>query len=299
MTNFKNFRNFTAGILGIAILSLGLYSCNNDESVINNDETVFSKSINSLNEELRNINFEQIGILHNEGLDYIYDKILLSPSVLNENDNVVNQFIFDKTEEYLQDTEYFNGFDTGILPLIRFGNTYATSEDLILFLENEITNNLLSTEANDYLVDINNIYDSYASIEGYSSINAINSLRIIEQSVQNNSTITTNEYAILRSVIVTGIYSLQYWEDNMSKWESLNITYSTTSSKGDWQWFKGAIKNMAVADAYGAGVGLVVGGISSIWSGPGILIGAAAGAVGYGLNASGVTGVRELVKSYQ
>jgi|SRR5690554_909392 len=272
-------------------------SCSNGESIDimdNNEmisETTYSK------EELRNLDFEQIGIHHNEGLDYVYKKIKLNPSLLTEeNNNIINEFIFDNTELYLNNTEYFNGFDIEILSNIRPETSFATTEEFVLNLENIISDNLSSPIALQYLNDINNVYDNYSSVQNYSSSIAVNALRSIENSIVNDLEITTNEYTILRSVIVTGIYSLQYWEENTAKWEDLN-SHPQPQAKGDWQWFKGAVKNMAVADAYGAGAGLIIGGISSIWSGPGVVVGAAAGAVGYGMNASGIAGIREVIES--
>lgn len=166
--------------------------------------------------------------------------------------------------------------------------------------KNEIEQKLNSSDSKVYFTNINEVFNEYANVEFYTSENAINNLRNIESNISYNANISTNEYVILRTMISTGIYSLQYWETNHHKWENLSTsTNQQAKNKVDWKWLKGAAKNMAIADAYGAGVGCIAGGIFAIWSGPGVVIGAAAGAVGMGMNGSAVAGVRELVKRLQ
>jgi len=121
--------------------------------------------------------------------------------------------------------------------------------------------------------------------------------REIESKIKTDKGLSDKEYVILRSILVTPTYSLNYWNENLNKWMSLNTkSKSTFSAKSDdWGWFSDSLGDMAVADAYGAGVGAVVGFVSSFWSGPGALVSTAAAAIGYGLNASGLTGVRAVL----
>jgi len=112
----------------------------------------------------------------------------------------------------------------------------------------------------------------------------------------NQLTIPLEDLVLLRSLIATLNASLSYWSQNLYEWQDLNNNNNFKQKSRDWGWFRATIKKMGVADAYGAGVGAVVGFVSSLASGPGVVIGTLAGAVGYGMNASALQGVRELLQ---
>jgi hypothetical protein len=280
------------------LLFMGLFfiSCSNENEIneqfsVQSDSTILQR-INS-NSYFNNYDFELIGIEHNKGLEAIYSQ-LESFDFLNSSQNDLYNEIFEETQNFLLNNNNFDKLDSDLLSQLK---PSVSSSNLITDMKNnlfsELTSNFLKEEVNK----IENIFNDFKTIENYNSTSVIRDIRLIEENI-NKSEIVFNdkEYVAVRAFISTSIHSLNYWEANINKWYELNPNSNQTFGRG-WGWFKNAIGNMAVADAYGAGVGLVVGFVSSIASGPGVLVGTAAGAVGYGMNASALQGVRELHNS--
>jgi|SRR5690554_515704 len=274
----------------VAILTLifGVYSCNETDSIENSEAQ--RKIIST--EYLLNFDYDIVGYHHNKGLEYIYEQ--LNNNIEGKDNNEIYNLVFASAEDYITQEEEFGGVSNDILNLIRPATNHNSNEDYISYLETKILADFSTDFSQEQFININNIFNNFVSIENYTSDNVIENLKIIEENIiGNNERLEIEEYVLLRSLISTGIYSVKYWEENLTKWENLNS--NNIASKRGWGWFKETIKKMAVADAYGAGVGAVVGAVTSAPTGPGIVVGAAAGAVGYGMNSSAVAGVRELL----
>ena len=272
----------------VILSSLFFNSCSNENDIneINSVEqdSSLSYKINS-NSYFNDYNFDIIGEEHNKGLENIY----LALETIDLNNDGTNE-IFETSKHFLLENKNFKNLDENLLDNLE---PDTSSNNLIFDLESELNSNISSDYLKIVIDDIKDVFNNYKTIENYSSDSVITELRIIENNIIDSKNIFNDkEYVAVRSVISTSIHSLKYWEVNIDKWNNL-MNDNQTSGRG-WGWFKETIGDMAVADAYGAGVGAVVGFVSSVATGPGVLVGTAAGAVGYGMNASALQGIRSL-----
>lgn len=282
----------------IVLLFMGLFfiSCSNENDIneqfsVQSDSTILQR-INS-NSYFNNYDFEFIGIGHNKGLEAIYSR-LESFDFLNSSQNDLYNEIFEETQDFLLNNNNFDKLDSDLLSQLK---PNVSSSNLITDMKDNLYSGLTSNFLKEEVNKIENIFNDFKTIENYNSASVIRDIRMIEENIgKSEIDFNDKEYVAVRAFISTSIHSLTYWEANINKWYELNPNSNQTFGRG-WGWFKNAIGNMAVADAYGAGVGAVVGFVSSIASGPGVLVGTAAGAVGYGMNASALQGVRELHNS--
>ena len=283
-------------LLPFIMIGLLFTSCQNDENNFvenpNTENVTLNNRIHS-SSYFNDFNFEMIGIEHNNGLELIYQKFY-NLNIENLSQEEINNTIFSETDLFISNNRNFYNFDNEILSLIRPNTNNISNEQFISELEIMLLQNFSSQFIINEFNKVNNILTNYASIENYSANQAVVELRLIENNiVRSEIEFDEIEYVAMRSFLSTCINSLTYWNKNFNKWTELNPNFQTMGR--DWGWFKQSIKKMAVADAYGAGAGAVVGFFSSVASGPGVLIGTAAGAVGYGMNSSAVAGIRELL----
>jgi len=283
-------------LLPFIMIGLLFTSCQNDENNFvenpNKENLTLNNRIHS-SSYFNDFNFEVIGIEHNNGLELIYQKFY-NLNIENLSQEEINNTIFLETDLFISNNRNFDNFDNEILNFIRPNTNNISNEQFISELEIILLQDFSSQFIIDEFNKVNAILTNYASIENYSANQAVVELRLIENNiVRSEIEFDEIEYVAMRSFLSTCINSLTYWDKNFNKWTELNPNFQTMVR--DWGWFKQSIKKMAVADAYGAGAGAVVGFFSSVASGPGVLIGTAAGAVGYGMNSSAVAGIRELL----
>lgn len=245
-----------------------------------------SFGIKAQNKYVKEIDFEKIGQEHNSGLEFVYDYL-----VQNFKNQNTTDLIQTSTLEYLKKSDYTISYVEQVKKGFQEDESLF-SEDGIEDLKNQVVKNFENSNSNKYLTNFQDIINNFTKNQNIKIQDVIRDLRKIELNVSNDDKLSEKDYISLRSLLVTCIYSLDYWNSNYSKWSETNND-ETTQARG-WSWFKEAISNMATADAYGAGVGAVVGFVSSVVSGPGVVVGTAAGAIGYGMNASALAGVREL-----
>src|SRR5690554_3805565 len=72
----KRIKTTALAIFGAVILTAGLYACSNDDAATTNtttEQTMAAKFIS--NSEIMNYDYEEIGILHNQGLEYVYNRL--------------------------------------------------------------------------------------------------------------------------------------------------------------------------------------------------------------------------------
>lgn len=259
-------------------------------------------------------NYEKIGQLHNAGLNFLLtelqslEEVSTYKRVLPLNDKMMRAHKIDKilrlkTEEFVVSSDKLNTFHQeyfNSLPplgeLISFDgiNKRVTSENNLGFdiLEERlypiIEDNLTATQSRVFLSKITIVFNNLSDIEDYSIENSISDLikigREITDSINNLPKI---DFMVLQSMVSTGVASLEYWQQNLGLWEDLGP--SLFYGKRDWKWFKDTVKKMGRNDLVGAGVGA----IATAPSLNPLVIGA--GAVGYGMNTSAMTGLTELL----
>lgn len=255
-----------------------------------NSLTILEKP--DLENNFTDYDFNSVGIKHNEGLSYIY----LQLKNLNFTDMTPEDIyaeIFNNTERFLLNDKDFKDIEQNLLVKLR---PDLSSSELIPSLKNNLTSKISSTFLREKINSFENIFNKFIEIEHYTSMQVTRDLKSIDNDIKElYHSLDNKEYVAVRALIATAISSIDYWELNLVNWSNLGKTNS--GSKHGWSWFKKTIGKMAVADAYGAAVGAVVGFVSTIGTGPGALVGMGAGAVGYGLNSSAVAGVREFVIS--
>ncbi|MCS4238689.1 hypothetical protein M2306_001071 [Myroides gitamensis] len=268
---------------------LGLFifvSCSSDQNISKGDEA----QLNSKNIEF-NLNY--IGEEHNKGLNYIYNKISSSNYTFDIEDYSKSYYdINNVTEEYLN----YSNIDKS--KKVYFYN----KKDIDVFLLQKIN---FSSNAKKILNDYNILFDSDDNLDVVNQ--KMKDLNKELDFSYSKKLLFDKEYLILKSYMITGQYSLDYWGKNIDNWITnidRNIEKSKTSNKyqtksWDWDRFKRAAKNMAKADARGAAVGAVGGLIFGSAAGPGgTVLGAAGGAVAFGMNGSAVAGAVELYNGY-
>lgn len=123
---------------------------------------------------------------------------------------------------------------------------------------------------------------------------------------QAMSSCNSEEAIPLLTAISVGCYSLQYWNENLHKWDALNPNGSSTlmmnartrsgstevnATQDDWDWFNSALKSMGQSDGIGAALGA---GLGSLAGG----IGAIPGAIAMGCNTSVGAGLKELLTKW-
>lgn len=269
-----------------------LASCSNElgNEGIENAENLTTNINTSKLSSISNYDFSQIGIKHNNALEGIYKRLSKEANVKNLDSIKLKTIIFNETNSLIVNDKDFANVEAEIIDKIDDRNDIG-------YLENELYGNFKSDISKSFLNDFKLAFDHYMAANDAESINVLSSdLNNIQSKVigaQHN--IPEVEYFALRSLLSTGLSSSGYWNNNLDNWNTLLGLKSNSSTSRDWGWFKSTIKKMATADAYGAGVGAIVGAVTASPTGPGILVGAAAGAVGYGCNSSAMAGIRELI----
>jgi len=298
--NFKMKKNkFTLKIIMFSFTALfTLLSCNKSSDFDSNLKEIL------LRKELTNFDFKKIGSMHNDGLNFVLKDLRTKKNKksLSKGDIDYVELIFDDTENYLRSNTDFTYISENIYTelsdskYLLLQNQENVDYQIINNLKNEISVLLISSFGHENFININNLLERFETEEAYTLSDLQIDLNQIDYNIMNQLTIPLEDLVLLRSLIATLNASLSYWSQNLYEWQDLNNNNNFKQKSRDWGWFRATIKKMGVADAYGAGVGAVVGFVSSLASGPGVVIGTLAGAVGYGMNASALQGVRELLQ---
>ena len=208
-----------------------------------------------------NNNIENIGIINNNALAYLYEECFNNVSNLrNTSFNTCNLFIKNCLQTYLN--EYYN-IDlqmSGQVLNEMNENEYAeeiTLSDFTSGVDDEI-----------YLTALTSIYNVFeGSIASYEELDLL--LTDIEQSV-----VDTLCYENVRMACDICRYSYLYWKENYIDWCNLlsnpdndSLCYTT----GGWTAFKKIIKGDVQGALTGAGIGTSFAGIGAV---AGALIGA-------------------------
>ncbi|MEA1886012.1 MAG: hypothetical protein U9N72_02225 [Bacteroidota bacterium] len=248
-----------------------LTNCERENALINNS----------------NIDYEQIGIEHNRGLDYIFEALKKedfgNASELRNFDNIFElskQATLDFSRESIITKDV--DFDELSSILQRFNLTKFKSAGT-----NELTSEIASQiELTSLQISFFNELDEIISNLEIGLQPTIGKILNLERDIIDKC--NSDETKILLSATAIARYSLEYWTNNYEKWlnelSSNKVLGMYTSKDDDWEWFWDTLEDMGKSDlvggAIGAGVGALAGGIGAA---PGAVAGACYASAGRGI----------------
>lgn len=224
--------------------------------------------------------YEQIGIEHNAGLNYIFE-YLKNGDVNKDSKLKSSSDIFNLTKQatlsFAQISKITKGVDYSKLPLTfqsfnRSTLKSAGTNELVASISSEID---LSSNQKLFLNQLDEVMSNIK--KGLQP--TIEEIKKLELDIVNQC--TNEEAELLLSSTSVARYSLEYWTDNYEKWLTelggIDIVGANTSQlkSGDWDWFCDTLGNMGKSDvvgaAIGAGAGALAGGVGAA---PGAVAGA-------------------------
>ncbi len=207
------------------------------------------------------LDYEMVGELHNEGLDFILEEIKSQPTTKNGVREISRQFIDNAIEKFLNNNNINTGYESVI--------TRSASE------LNESVAELSDSTAKIYYAKIQKVF--YSS-EFSNSKDAIEHIEAIEEEIKLNC--TGSDLSALLCGASVAKNTLIYWEKNTAKWvEAITGANTRVLTRAEWSWkeFGGQDVSGAVAGAVvGAGVGSLAGGAGAV---PGAIVGGLTGGV--------------------
>lgn len=240
--------------------------------------------------------YKVIGEKHNEGLDYIFEELSKNKIEIVKTRNC-NSDVFDLIKD---------ASASFVLGTSSYGD--LQKEELLKIVNNEsmITKQTRSSVNSTGVFSDKQMrfVDKYmAIIEEYDGdINVvINKLMRLQDQIM--SSCNNEEKMPLLTMISVGCYSLQYWNENLHKWDALNPNgtenlmmnartrsdvIEVNATDEEWEWFKSTLISMGISDGIGAAIG---GGLGALAGG----VGAIPGAISSGCNASAGAAVKELL----
>ena len=229
-------------------------------------------------------NYEQIGIIHNSGLDYVFnyvkEKTANNKSVLKSQDDLLS-LVEEGTREFLTENEIFDEAGRKI--------ALKESKKPFVFYSDCLKDNLKSStlaglcpsELEIYLTnnqktilsEMDEIFnDNFLDVPG-----VISSLDNLEEKILSDC--PEKEQHVLLCATSIGRYSFQYWSDNLDVWID-EFSPNNKLKKAQFSW--ATVGKNDVAYGVGGGVaGAIVGGSLTlgVLSIPGWAAGAIGGAV--------------------
>jgi hypothetical protein len=266
--------NFSLGLTLVFILSVTFYiSCTKQEALIDDSQKLFLKD------------YDIIGKQHNEGLAYVYSDLKelvkserktidkIDPEELrNSIDKSVARFnstINNSENAAIGDIIYKN-----IMPKQKaFYSNLTKSSGETTFFDSVIVSLNLTAKQRDILQCLSEIF----KIETDSINKVRDQLKLLVLRVDNEIS-TNEESAILYCALSIGIYSYEYWIENLEKWRLL----SSEPLQKKWFNCQDVVNDDMAAGISGGLVGALVGGTASMGTltVPAWVAGAAVGAVG-------------------
>jgi hypothetical protein len=288
-----------SGLTLTVIMGLFFFSCQKDEITPTNEP----------------FDYEQIGIEHNKGLDYVFE--YLKEEKVGKKSNLKNatnilSLAEKATVEFLNKNRYFNTANkkTATERAIKVFNTYkdfsvknklksATSDKLWT----DDVDNLLTDNQKVLLSEINSAI-SDLKLDLQSTLSKLDAVEI-----KTKIQCPEKEQFIVLAAISISRHSLRYWHDNYEKWmielgsvDKL-MTKRMMLKSGDvedswWSWKSltkadtvGLIAGATGGAAGGAVLGAFVGGVGA---GPGAMAGAVSGGIGGAVGGSVGSAVGQL-----
>ncbi len=202
-------------LLFIFLITLSFSSCSDTENMVTDNQS-----------DNRNIDFTEIGRIHNEGLDYVFSKLSLPPRTATRAD-VGTQLEIDCQRDLLKQvnelcceyiTKQINESDDAAQ------NAYLLYGGEKQFKEDTETIKTLNIGRMDVQVNISSIADSYIDKIGELLNNTsleVSDLQLqlsqLESEAQNILTTDIDRNIILPAIAVAKSSSI-YWDENDNKW---------------------------------------------------------------------------------
>lgn len=271
----------TITVLAIAIVTVSCEKWVNDEN---------SGELLSIPAE-----YKVIGEKHNEGLDYIFEELSKNKIEIVKTRNCnsdVFELIKNASASFALGTSTYDDLQKEDLLKLVNNESIITKQTRCSVNSSGVFSDKQMRFVNKYMTIIETLDDDINVV-----INEL--MRLQDQII---SSCNNEEKMPLLTMISVGCYSLQYWNENLHKWDALNpngtktlmINPRTRSSvtevnatQEEWEWFKSTLISMGQSDGIGAGIGAGLGALAGG-------VGAIPGAVMTGCNASAGAGIKEL-----
>lgn len=258
-------------ILLISFISIGFNSCEKSNDVIMRETSIKD--------------FEFIGIQHNEGLEFVYNRLnMLVKETGSKIDQIDTETISDlincSTKDYskkiIKSSEQLeialNVYEQTISLQRGFYENINKSNNNQFFLDSVINSLDLTLKQKDILSELSTIFKDY-SLSYNESISAIN---LLTERVDGEIE-TDDEAIVLYIALSIGKHSYEYWNENLEEW--LSLVENTPKS-----WFnsKDVVNDDIAGGISGGLVGALIGGTVSLGTltVPSWIAGAVTGAVG-------------------
>lgn len=286
----KNFKKITLGLLGAALLTLGLYSCGNDDTTKTHTTSVQTTLLGSKTDyRVKSSDFRYIGIQHNEILDGIRKSLLSKEVDLDNLQDFSVKFIYSEIEKIYIDEKDLNLASNLIKKNIKAVPDYSKS-----FYSYE-QGKTISSELKVYL---NELHSMMQIDDDFQLDILLKNIEILENQALNDTGMKNED--LMKFYVSTNVAksSLEYWTENSDQWDYLLNDGKTmfSQNKPPRKTPGRRIGEIAVADVGGA-----VGGATYAWVAnvvPGVGQATYAGAiVGGAITCSVAAGVYHLAAS--
>lgn len=229
-------------------------SCSKQDTIPVKDDTSFK--------------IQDIGVLHNEGLNFVYKEIITlkkeKPTISSlEIKNILSQLVLDFGKTKNLNTTYLENYKAQS----NISISYEMSSGSNLKLNARLAD-MLTKEQENF---INEVFLITNTFDGTNASNVISRLKDLEPKI---SSFSDEEKVPLVAGLQTGISSTQYWADHADEWRLLLQSTKGSkmdSSKGLFSW-----ASVLKADIEGA----ISGAVGTVITGGGVVLGALGGAVG-------------------
>lgn len=211
---------------------------------------------NEIQEEQK-LNYEQVGKLHNEALDYVLEKIKSQPQTKTNTRKISVGQTLGMVDEFLIQKGFTSYYTTKTTIsktdcMIDLTTKQKKYYDMIMFAFSQ-SSDMDVSQAISYIIEIENEIRKECSEE---------------------------EQIPLLCGTAVARYTIVYWSDNLYKWKVAVLGNKSMTKSNDWSWqnFGGADVSGAVSGAVGGAMaGALVGGVGA---GPAALVGGLNGGAG-------------------
>lgn len=206
------------------------------------------------------IDYEEIGKLHNEGLDYVLKQIKNQPKTRNGGKQISFELIYSMVDQFLE--------TKGFQPNHVTRSSVQTPIDSIT----------LSPKQKKYYDMVMSVFDTSSTLNEQQAINYIIK---IEEEIRINCSKTEQLPLLCGSSIAK--HTIVYWSEKLPEWINEIIGDKKPSTRSaNWSW-----KDFGGADVAGAVSGAIAGAIGGAFiGGVGAAPGAVVGGVGVGIGSS-------------
>lgn len=227
--------------------------------------------------------FEQIGTLHNEGLDFVLGQLVedeIDKQVISKDLKKAYALTLEASINFSSNSFDLSNSDNGKLTQslgkvdFNFEST-AKGDYITTLMQREIN---LSERQTRFFYELDRVLNNTdLDLE-----QILDEICGIEQEIMKQC--SYEELNVLLSATSVGKKSLEYWKENFETWSLELIDMSLGKSEDDREWFWETIKNMGKSDLVGAGIGAGVGAFAGgVGAAPGAVAGACYSSAGRGI----------------